>query len=94
VIDADHVRLGRIAGKLAGARALPFELMAFGVEEHKFTLGAPLSESAVAEFEERHEIVLPRSTGCSSPSWAAAAGRAITCRASASPAARDAGRGT
>jgi hypothetical protein len=33
--------------------------MAFGVEEHEFTLGAPLSESAVAEFEERHEIVLP-----------------------------------
>ena len=51
--------MGRIAGKLAGARVLPFEFMAFGVEEHKFTLGTPLSESAVAEFEERHEIALP-----------------------------------
>ena len=57
--DADHVRLGRIAGKLGEARALPFELTAFGVEGHEFTLGAPLPESAVAEFEEQHEIALP-----------------------------------
>jgi hypothetical protein len=59
VTDADHVRLRRIAGKLAEGRALRFQLKAFGVESHEFKLGAPLPESWVAEFEERHEILLP-----------------------------------
>ncbi len=59
MVDADHVRLGRIAGKLAAARAMPVPPKAFGVEAHGFVLGAPLSEAVVAEFEERHEVTLP-----------------------------------
>lgn len=57
--DADHVRLGRIADKLAAARAAPAPPTAFGAEEHRFELGPPLPEVAVAEFEERHEVALP-----------------------------------
>jgi hypothetical protein len=59
VFDADHVRLGRIAGKLAAARAMPVPPQAFGVEAHGYKLGAPLPEAVVAEFEERHEVALP-----------------------------------
>ena len=59
MVDADHVRLGRIAGKLAAARAMPVPPQAFGVEAHGFKLGAPLPEAVVAEFEERHEVTLP-----------------------------------
>ncbi len=57
--DADHVRLGRIAGKLAAARAMPVPSHVFGAEAHGFRLGAPLPEAVVAEFEERHEVALP-----------------------------------
>jgi len=60
VDDGDHVRLGRIADKLAAARAMPVPPRAFGVEVHRFKLGAPLSDTIVAEFEERHEVPLPR----------------------------------
>jgi hypothetical protein len=59
VLDADHVRLERIAGKLAEARASAVVLTAFGVTHHKFELNAPAPEVTVAKFEERHEIVLP-----------------------------------
>ncbi|GII57263.1 hypothetical protein Pth03_56520 [Planotetraspora thailandica] len=59
MFDADHVRLGRIAGKLAAARAMLVPPKAFGVEAHGFKLGAPLFEAVVAEFEERHEVTLP-----------------------------------
>jgi hypothetical protein len=59
VVDADHVRLGRIADKLAAARAMPEPPQAFGVKSHGFKLGAPLPEAVVAEFEERHEVALP-----------------------------------
>ncbi|MEV0136629.1 hypothetical protein AB0H83_50425 [Dactylosporangium sp. NPDC050688] len=59
MVDADHVRLGRIAGKLAAARAMPVPPKAFGVEAHGFVLGAPLPEAVVAEFEKRHEVTLP-----------------------------------
>jgi len=59
VVDADHVRLGRIAGKLAAARALPVPPKAFGARQHRFKLGNPLPEAVVAEFEERHEVALP-----------------------------------
>jgi hypothetical protein len=59
VIDADHVRLGRIADKLAAARAMPIPPEAFGAEEHGFKLGASLSEGVVAKFEDRHEVRLP-----------------------------------
>lgn len=58
-MDADHVRLGRIADKLAAARAMPTPPRAFGIEKHGFKLGAPLPEAVVAEFEERHEVTLP-----------------------------------
>lgn len=44
--DADQVRLERIAGKL-------------GVETHGFELGPPLPEDVVADFERRHDVVLP-----------------------------------
>ena len=57
--DADHVRLGRIAGKLAAARAMPVPPKAFGAEAHRFKLGPPLPEGAVAQFEERHQVALP-----------------------------------
>lgn len=57
--DADRVRLGRIAGKLAAARAVPVPSKAFGAREHGFKLGNPLPEAVVAEFEERHEVALP-----------------------------------
>ena len=57
--DADHVRLGRIAGKLAAARAMPVPPKAFGARQHGFKLGNPLPEAVVAEFEERHEVALP-----------------------------------
>ncbi|GAA2404548.1 hypothetical protein GCM10010191_10350 [Actinomadura vinacea] len=59
MFDADHVRLGRIADKLAAARAVPVPPRAFGVEEHRFELGPPLPEAMAAEFEERHEVALP-----------------------------------
>ena len=59
MFDTEHVRLGRIADKLAAARAMPVPPMAFGVEAHGFKLGAPLSATVVAEFEERHEVTLP-----------------------------------
>lgn len=59
MVDADRVRLGRIAGKLAAVRALPVPPQAFGAEAHEFKLGVPLSEAVVAEFEERHEVTLP-----------------------------------
>lgn len=59
VLDVDHVRLRRIAGKLAAARAMPVPPEAFGVEGHAFKLGAPLPEAVVTEFEERHEVALP-----------------------------------
>ncbi|MEV5831786.1 hypothetical protein AB0L25_40130 [Spirillospora sp. NPDC052242] len=55
--DPDHVRLGRIAGKLAAARAEQPAI--FGAEDHRFELGPPLPEAAVARFEERHEVALP-----------------------------------
>ena len=59
MVDADHVRLGRIVEKLAEARAKPVVPMPFGVEVHGFVVGPPLSEAVVAEFEERHEVSLP-----------------------------------
>ena len=59
MFDADRVRLGRIADKLAAARAMPVPPDAFGAKKHGFKLGAPLPEAVVAEFEERHEVVLP-----------------------------------
>ena len=59
MVDADHVRLGRIAGKLAAARAKPVPPKAFGAGQHGFKLETPLPEAAVAEFEERHEVALP-----------------------------------
>lgn len=59
MVDADHVRLGRVADKLAAARVMPVPPKAFGVEAHGFKVGAPLSEAVVAEFEERHEVTLP-----------------------------------
>jgi hypothetical protein len=59
VFDAGHVRLGRIADKLAAARAMPVPPGASGVKAHGFKLGAPLPEAVVAEFEERHEVALP-----------------------------------
>jgi hypothetical protein len=59
VVDADHVRLGRIADKLAAASAMSIPPEAFGVKSHRFKLGAPLPEAVVAEFEERHEVALP-----------------------------------
>ncbi|WP_157433033.1 hypothetical protein [Actinomadura rifamycini] len=55
--DPDGVRLGRIADKLAAARAEPPAV--FGAEDHRFELGPPLPEAAVAEYEERHEVALP-----------------------------------
>ena len=57
--DADHVRLGRIAEKLATARAWPARPEAFGARQHGFKLGDPLPEAVVADFEERHEVALP-----------------------------------
>ncbi|MBA9002744.1 hypothetical protein HNR21_001626 [Actinomadura cellulosilytica] len=51
--------MGRVAGKLAAVRAMPVPPEAFGVEGHGFELGPPLPEAVVAEFEERHEVVLP-----------------------------------
>lgn len=59
VADADHVRLERIADKLAAARALPVLPEAFGAEAHEFKPGVPLPEAMVAGFEERHEVALP-----------------------------------
>ena len=59
MVDADHVRLGRIAEKLAEARAKPVVPTPFGAEAHGFVVGPPLSEAVVAEFEERHEVSLP-----------------------------------
>jgi hypothetical protein len=59
VADVDHVRLRRIAGKLAAARAVPVPPKAFGAQLHMFKLGNPLPEAVVAEFEERHEVALP-----------------------------------
>ncbi|GAA1536538.1 hypothetical protein GCM10009827_063920 [Dactylosporangium maewongense] len=59
VSDTDHVRLERIAAKLAAARALPTLPDAFGVDGHRFDLGAPVAEAAVVDWEERHEVALP-----------------------------------
>ncbi|MFG2039876.1 hypothetical protein [Dactylosporangium sp. NPDC048998] len=53
-------RLGRIAAKLAAAAARWAQYQdAFGVGEHRFRVRAPLGESVVAEFEERHGVRLP-----------------------------------
>lgn len=38
---------------------MPVSSGAFGATSHKFELGTPLTEAAVAEFEERHEATLP-----------------------------------
>jgi hypothetical protein len=57
--DADHVRLGRIAEKLAAARAVPMPPTAFGAPQHGFKVGDPLPEAEVAAYEERHEVALP-----------------------------------
>ncbi|GAA0946269.1 hypothetical protein [Actinocorallia libanotica] len=57
--EADHVRLGRIAEKIAVARADPRASRAFGADAHGFELEAPLPEAVVAGFEERHEVTLP-----------------------------------
>ncbi|MEU8003897.1 hypothetical protein AB0B66_22300 [Catellatospora sp. NPDC049111] len=57
-VDED-VRLGRIADKLAMARAMPELLTAFGVEGHEFVLEPPATEAAVSAFEARHEVALP-----------------------------------
>jgi hypothetical protein len=59
VFDADHVRLGRIADKLAAARAMPVPPRAYGAGWHRFKLDAPSPEAVVAGFEERHEVALP-----------------------------------
>lgn len=56
----DDVQTGRIAGKLAAARALPVPPNAFGVKAHRFELGAPLPEAVVADFEARHGVLLPQ----------------------------------
>jgi hypothetical protein len=58
VVDGDHVRLGRIAGKLAAARVMPVPPKAFGAQYHGFKLENPLPEAVLAEFEERHEVAL------------------------------------
>ncbi|GAB4054366.1 hypothetical protein [Catellatospora paridis] len=52
-------RFGRIAAKLAAARATPELSRAFGVAAHKLVLRPPLPEAAVADFEDRHEVTLP-----------------------------------
>lgn len=59
MVEVDHVRLGRIADKLAAARAMPVPPKAFGVEADGFKLAAPSAEAAVAEFEEWHEVTRP-----------------------------------
>jgi hypothetical protein len=59
VHEADDVRLGRIADKLAAARAMPELRKAFGVDAHRFVLGPPLPADAVADFEARHGVTLP-----------------------------------
>ncbi|WP_344475192.1 hypothetical protein [Nonomuraea monospora] len=59
MLDTDHSRLERIAGKLAAVRAMPIRPDAFGTDAHGFELEPPLPEAVVAEFEERHEITLP-----------------------------------
>ena len=51
--------MGRIADKLAAARAMPVPSKAFGAESHGFKLGARLFGAVVTEFEERHEVALP-----------------------------------
>jgi hypothetical protein len=58
--EGADVRLGRIAAKLAAVRAMPALPDAFGVQGHRFELGAPLSEAVVADFEARHEVMLPQ----------------------------------
>ncbi|MFB4317734.1 hypothetical protein [Actinomadura sp. 21ATH] len=60
VPDDEHVRLDRIVGKLAVARASPVAAEAFGAWAHGFELGAPLPEAVVGGFEERHGVALPR----------------------------------
>ncbi|QFG22709.1 HEAT repeat domain-containing protein [Actinomadura sp. WMMB 499] len=57
--DTDHVRLARIADKLAAARARPVPQTAFGADAHLFELAPPVPEAVVAEFEERHKVALP-----------------------------------
>jgi hypothetical protein len=59
VAGGGDVRAGWIIGKLAAARALPALPTAFGVQQHRFELGAPLPEAAVADFEARHGVLLP-----------------------------------
>jgi SMI1 / KNR4 family (SUKH-1) len=54
VWSADAVR-----ARLAAARAADPELRRFGADTHRYALGPPLDEAAVAEFEARHGVVLP-----------------------------------
>ncbi|GAA2170339.1 hypothetical protein [Actinomadura napierensis] len=60
MFDADHVRVRRIADKLVAVRSMPAASKAFGAEAHRFKLEPPLPEAMVAEFEERHEVALPK----------------------------------
>lgn len=53
------VRLARVAAKLAAAASMPGEPVMFGASTHRFRLGPPLSENAVAAFEREHSVSLP-----------------------------------
>ncbi|AOS66143.1 SMI1/KNR4 family protein [Actinoalloteichus hymeniacidonis] len=52
-------RLGHIGRKLAQVPYAPLRSHSFGEQVHRFRLDAPLSRTAVAEFEAGHGIELP-----------------------------------
>ncbi|MFY1693356.1 SMI1/KNR4 family protein [Plantactinospora sp. WMMB782] len=57
--DELSARLTRVAGKLEAAASMPGKPAMFGADVHRFRIGPPLSEDAVAGFEERHGVRLP-----------------------------------
>ncbi|MGW3339090.1 SMI1/KNR4 family protein [Streptomyces sp. NPDC001009] len=52
-------RIPRLRRKLAAIPFQPLRSHSFGEEQHKFSLGPKLTETAVAAFETGHDIVLP-----------------------------------
>jgi hypothetical protein len=52
---ASSARVQRLVGPLARAMGSGM----FGAQEHRFRLGAPLTEREVADFERHHGIVVP-----------------------------------
>jgi len=58
-LDNLPARLARVASKLAVAASMPGEPVMFGATSHRFRLGPPLLEDAVAGFEQRHGVRLP-----------------------------------